>query len=131
MTDPIISVENLAYRYQSGPAGRFALEGISLQIARGGCTAIVGVTGSGKSTLVQHFNGLLRPWSGRVLLNGVDLAGADMRPVPPRSYLSVVTPKADICSANRHVRFTPESGHVQCTSRCPLSARSRLMHRSK
>jgi hypothetical protein len=32
-----------------------------------------------------------------------------MRPVPPRSYLSVVTPKADICSANRHVRFTPES----------------------
>ena len=81
MTDPIISVENLAYRYQSSPAGRFALEGISLQIARGGCTAIVGVTGSGKSTLVQHFNGLLRPWSGRVLLNGVDLAGADMRPV--------------------------------------------------
>lgn len=79
MTDPIISVENLAYRYQSGPPGRFALENISLQIARGGCTAIVGVTGSGKSTLVQHFNGLLRPAAGRVLLNGADLAGADMR----------------------------------------------------
>ena len=32
--------------------------------------------------------------------------------------------KADICSAKRHVRFTPESGHLQCTSRCPLSANS-------
>ena len=32
--------------------------------------------------------------------------------------------KADMCSAKRHVRFTPESGHVRCTSRCPLSAKS-------
>ena len=35
--------------------------------------------------------------------------------------------KADMCSAKGHVRFTPESGHVQCTSPCPLSANSGLM----
>jgi hypothetical protein len=39
--------------------------------------------------------------------------------------------KADICSAKRHVRFTPESGHVQCTSSCLLWAKSGLMQRSK
>ena len=38
---------------------------------------------------------------------------------------------ADICSAKRHVRFTPNSGHVQCNSVCPLCANSGLMHRSK
>src|SRR5262249_52356360 len=39
--------------------------------------------------------------------------------------------KADICSAKSHVRFTPESGHVQCTRACPLWAKSGLMQRSK
>ena len=39
--------------------------------------------------------------------------------------------KADMCSAKRHVRFTPKSGHVQCTGRCPLCAKSGLMHCSK
>ena len=39
--------------------------------------------------------------------------------------------KADICSAKRHVRFTPKSGHLQRTSRCPLCANSGLMHCSK
>src|SRR5262245_58255923 len=39
--------------------------------------------------------------------------------------------KADICSAQAHVRFTPDSGHVQCTSECRLWANSGLMHRSK
>jgi hypothetical protein len=38
---------------------------------------------------------------------------------------------ADICGAKRHVRFTPNSGHVQCTSLCPLCANSGLMQRSK
>src|SRR5205823_5323220 len=50
---------------------------VSLTIARGSVAAIIGVTGSGKSTLVQHFNGLLRPTSGRVVVDGIDVQAAD------------------------------------------------------
>lgn len=81
--EAIIAVEQLTYRYPSAPPGTPALSDITLSIARGSCTAIVGVTGSGKSTLVQHFNALLRPSAGRVLLNGRDLAdrATDLRAV--------------------------------------------------
>jgi energy-coupling factor transport system ATP-binding protein len=52
-----------------------------MEIARGSCAAIIGVTGSGKSTLVQHFNGLLRPTSGTVIVDGIDVSarGADLQ----------------------------------------------------
>jgi energy-coupling factor transport system ATP-binding protein len=50
---------------------------VSLMIARGSVAAIIGVTESGKSTLVQHFNDLLRPTSGRVVVDGVDVRAAD------------------------------------------------------
>ena len=52
-----------------------AISDISLEIERGRCVAIIGVTGSGKSTLVQHFNGLLRPTSGSVIVDGIDVDG--------------------------------------------------------
>jgi energy-coupling factor transport system ATP-binding protein len=57
-----------------------ALADVSFTIEDGSCVAIIGVTGSGKSTLVQHFNGLLRPTSGRVVVNGIDVGakGADL-----------------------------------------------------
>jgi energy-coupling factor transport system ATP-binding protein len=73
VSDAIITVERLTYIYQSkasGPLQKAALVDVSLQIARGSCVAIIGVTGSGKSTLVQHFNGLLRPTSGTVIVDG-------------------------------------------------------------
>lgn len=75
MNDPIISTEHLTHIYQakhSSPLQKAALVDIDLQIGRGSCVAIIGVTGSGKSTLVQHFNGLLRPTSGRVIVDGID-----------------------------------------------------------
>src|SRR3954454_22088032 len=72
MNDPIIIARNLSHLYQPGPLQRQALLDISLEIARGSCAAIVGVTGSGKSTLVQHFNALLRPTSGTVIVDGID-----------------------------------------------------------
>jgi energy-coupling factor transport system ATP-binding protein len=72
MNDPIIIARNLSHVYQPGPLQRQALLDISLEIARGSCAAIVGVTGSGKSTLVQHFNALLRPASGTVIVDGID-----------------------------------------------------------
>ncbi len=50
-----------------------ALEGITLRVSRGEMVAVIGPTGSGKSTLIQHFNGLLRPTSGTVLVEGEDL----------------------------------------------------------
>jgi energy-coupling factor transport system ATP-binding protein len=72
MNHPIIITRNLTHLYQPGPLQRQALVDISLEIARGSCAAIVGVTGSGKSTLVQHFNALLRPTSGTVIVDGID-----------------------------------------------------------
>lgn len=55
---------------------RKALEEISLQIQEGECVGIVGETGSGKTTLVQHFNGLLRPSSGKIWVEGVEIGPA-------------------------------------------------------
>jgi energy-coupling factor transport system ATP-binding protein len=75
VSDPIILTEHLTHIYQakhSGPLQKAALVDVDLQISRGSCVAIIGVTGSGKSTLVQHFNGLLRPTSGRVIVDGID-----------------------------------------------------------
>jgi len=70
----VISVENLTYVYGKGtPFQSTALDNINLQIEKGKITGIIGHTGSGKSTLVQHLNGLIKPDGGKVLLNGVDI----------------------------------------------------------
>lgn len=64
----------MTHIYNRGtPLERKAIEDISLQIEGGEFIGIIGETGSGKSTLVQHFNGLLKPSSGRVLVEGMDL----------------------------------------------------------
>jgi energy-coupling factor transport system ATP-binding protein len=68
----LIGVENLSYTYAPGtPLARVALRGVSLEIGARERVGILGPTGSGKSTLVQHLAGLLEPTSGRVSLNGV------------------------------------------------------------
>ncbi|MBC7083830.1 MAG: energy-coupling factor transport system ATP-binding protein [Bacillota bacterium] len=75
-----IRVENLCYTYNPGtPFARTALEDINLEINDGEFVGIIGETGSGKSTLIQHFNGLLRPTRGRVLVDGVDIWQKDVR----------------------------------------------------
>ena len=69
-----LKLENLSYFHGKGtPYEIKALDGINLVIPRGMITGLIGHTGSGKSTLVQMFNGLLRPDEGRVLLDGVDI----------------------------------------------------------
>ncbi len=71
----VIQVERLAHLYLRGtPLEWRALSGVDLNIARGERVGLIGPTGSGKSTLLQHLNGLLRPQSGRVVVNGQDLA---------------------------------------------------------
>jgi energy-coupling factor transport system ATP-binding protein len=74
---PIIQVEHLSYAYGSGALRKEALAHVSLSIPAGSVAAIIGVTGSGKSTLVQHFDGLLKPTAGRLVVDGVDLAAPD------------------------------------------------------
>lgn len=81
MTEPIIAIRNLSYSYAAGPLQRAALVDVSMEVARGDCAAIIGVTGSGKTTLIQHLNGLLRPTAGTVLVDGIDV-GADSAALP-------------------------------------------------
>jgi len=71
---PILEVRNLQHIYSQGtPFEHTALEDISFSIERGEFVGIIGHTGSGKSTLIQHLNGLLKPTSGTVLLGGKDI----------------------------------------------------------
>lgn len=72
--EPILQVKDLSYIYSAGtPFEHQALERVSFSIERGQFVGVIGHTGSGKSTLMQHLNGLLRPTSGNVLLDGVDI----------------------------------------------------------
>ena len=71
---PIIRVEDLTHTYgQNTPFCRSAVQGVSLEIYEGEFLGIIGHTGSGKSTLIQHLNGLLKPTSGAVYLSGQDI----------------------------------------------------------
>ena len=72
--EPILEVKNLTYIYSAGtPFEHKALDDISFSVERGEFIGIIGHTGSGKSTLMQQLNGLLKPTSGTVLLDGQDI----------------------------------------------------------
>ncbi len=71
---PILEVKNLDYIYSAGtPFEHKALDNVSFALEPGEFVGIIGHTGSGKSTLMQQMNGLLKPTSGQVLLDGVDI----------------------------------------------------------
>ena len=70
----VIKAENLTFIYGAGtPFESKALDNINLTIESGEIIGVIGHTGSGKSTLIQHFNGLLKPTSGRITIDGVDI----------------------------------------------------------
>ncbi len=74
MNEPILKVENLTHIYSPGtPFEMTALDNIDLDIYKGEILGIIGHTGSGKSTLIQHLNALIKPTSGRILLEGRDI----------------------------------------------------------
>ena len=86
-----IKVDHISYTYMPGaPYEKEALKEISLEIKKGEFIALIGHTGSGKSTLVQHFNGLLHQTKGQVSLDGVDLAGKTKEARAARNKIGMV-----------------------------------------
>ena len=78
----MIKAENINYIYQQGmPFERQALYDVNIEIEDGSLVALIGHTGSGKSTLIQHFNALVKPTSGKIIINGIDVTApkADLR----------------------------------------------------
>ena len=72
--EPIIRIEQLTHTYSAGtPFQRSAVDGVELDIMPGEFLGVIGHTGSGKSTLIQHLNGLLKPTQGHIYLNGKDI----------------------------------------------------------
>ena len=76
---PIV-LEHLSHTYFDGATSNSALKDVCLDIREGEFLSIIGHTGCGKTTLVQHLNGLLLPTSGRVLVDGLDTADKKQRP---------------------------------------------------
>lgn len=70
----VLKTENLTYTYSQGtPFEKTAVNNVNIEIEKGELLGIMGHTGSGKSTLIQHFNGLLKPTSGKIFINGQDI----------------------------------------------------------
>ncbi len=115
-----ILVENLTHTYNpNSPLEARALDGVSLEIKAGEFLGLIGATGSGKSTLIQHLNGLLRPTAGRVLVDDVEItptSKASLRAVRqavglvfqyPEHQLFEETVRADIGFGPRNLGLAP------------------------
>lgn len=75
-----INIEGLKFTYSNGgPFEKNALHDINIDIQDGEFIGIIGHTGSGKSTLIQHLNGILKPTAGRVIINGIDTKQKDLK----------------------------------------------------
>lgn len=75
-----IKIENLTHIYMKGsPFEKKALDNVSVTINDGEFVALIGHTGSGKSTLIQHINGLLKPASGKIIINDVNIADKNVK----------------------------------------------------
>jgi len=74
----IIKIENLNYIYNPNtPFEKKALDNVNLNIDKGDFIGLIGHTGSGKSTLVQHLNGLIKPTTGKIIVDGMDITSED------------------------------------------------------
>jgi cobalt/nickel transport system ATP-binding protein len=78
MAGPIVQLQGVTHRY---PDGTRALDGIDLAVAEGRSLALLGPNGAGKSTLLLHLNGILRPTSGTVRVDGVEVTPDTVRDV--------------------------------------------------
>jgi energy-coupling factor transport system ATP-binding protein len=110
----IIDIKNLNYIYNPGtPFEKKALDNINLQINEGDFIGLIGHTGSGKSTLVQHLNGLMKPSSGRIIVDGIDLTNKDssLREVRQRVGLVFQYPEHQLFeeSIYKDIAFGPKN----------------------
>ena len=115
-----IQLEDVTYTYSPGTAYEMhALDHVSLEIPQGQLVGIIGHTGSGKSTLIQHFNGLMQPTSGRVLYNGEDIwqEGYSLRNLRfhvglvfqyPEHQLFETTVIGDVCFGPKNQGLSPD-----------------------
>lgn len=115
-----IDIKNICYTYMHGtPFEKKALDDVSVSIDKGEIVAVIGHTGSGKSTLVQHLNGLLKPDAGQVAVDDVNLAGKDAAAKKARQLVGMVfqypehqifaeTVYEDIAFGPRNRGFQPE-----------------------
>ena len=86
-----IKIENLTHIYSpNGPFEKKALDNVSLEINDGDFVAIIGHTGSGKSTLIQHMNGLERATSGKIFIDDVDITAKDIKLTDIRKKVGLV-----------------------------------------
>lgn len=86
-----IKIENLTHVYMpNGPFEKIALNNVNLQIDDGDFLALIGHTGSGKSTLIQHLNGLLEASSGKIIVDGVDITEKGVNLVDVRKKVGLV-----------------------------------------
>lgn len=120
MNETIIQTVDLSYVYGAGgdvALRRPTLFEINLEVKRGSCAAIIGITGSGKSTLVQHFNGLLLPTSGSVTVDGIRVGpvGADLLKLRQRVGLLFQFPEAQLFERTvfADVAFGPRRMHLE------------------
>lgn len=75
-----VKLENLTYKYSIGtPFEKVAVDNVNLSIKQGEFVGIIGHTGSGKSTLIQHLNGLIKPFSGTVFIENTDIWGKSVK----------------------------------------------------
>lgn len=109
-----IVIEHLNYVYmQGGPYETRALDDVSLTIHDGEFIGLIGHTGSGKSTLVQHLNGLILPTSGKITVDGMDLAekGTDRRAIRRRVGLVFQYPENQLFEETvaKDIAFGPKN----------------------
>jgi energy-coupling factor transport system ATP-binding protein len=86
-----IKIENLTHVYMpKSPFEKIALDNVSIEIADGDFVALIGHTGSGKSTLIQHMNGLLKPSKGKILVDGIDITAKGVKLTDIRKKVGLV-----------------------------------------
>ncbi|MBQ2818684.1 MAG: energy-coupling factor transporter ATPase [Clostridia bacterium] len=125
-------VKDLTHVYMPGtPYQHVALDNVSLTINDGEFAAIIGHTGSGKSTLVQHFNGLIKATSGSIIVNGIDITqkDADMKQARrmvglvfqyPEYQLFEETIYKDIAFGPRNLKLSEEEIDERVREACAL-----------
>ncbi len=117
---PIIRTEGLTHVYSRGtPFEKVAIDHIDIEIEKGEFVGIIGHTGSGKSTFIQHLNGLLPPSEGRVIIDGVDVASSKAAARDARFKVGLVfqypeyqlfeeTVRKDIAFGPKNMGLSPE-----------------------